>query len=77
MSAEGKAARWSVGRPGGANRAGIGSDIGGGAQATVGKNWQHRDGAPEVVGHQHEPSGRMDAHKRGTGAAGTNGVEQR
>ena len=76
MSAEGKAARRSVGRPGGADLAGIVLDIGGGAQTTVGKNRQHRDGAAKIVGHQHEPSGRMDAHIGGTGAAGANGVEQ-
>ena len=76
MSAEGKAARWSVGRLGGANLAGIVLDIGGVAQTTVGQNRQHRDGAAKIVGHQQEPSGRMDAHIGGTGAAGTNGVEQ-
>ena len=42
-----------------------------------GKNRQHRDGAAKIVGHQHEPSGRMDAHISGTGTAGANGVEQR
>ena len=36
----------------------------------VGQNRQHRDGAAEIVGHQQEPPGRMDAHIGRTGAAG-------
>ena len=76
VSAEGKAARWSVGRLGRANLAGIVLDVTGGAQSTVAKNRQHRDGAARIVGHEQEPPGWMDAHIGGTSAAGTNGVEQ-
>ncbi len=66
-----------MGRPGGTDLAGILLDVRGVAQATVGLDRQHRHGAAEVVGHQHEPSGRMDAHIGRTGAAGANGIEQR
>ena len=51
-------------------------DIAGDTQTTVGKNRQHRHGASKIVGHQQKASGRMDAHIRGTGPAGANGVEQ-
>ena len=60
----------------GSDLAGIVLDIGRGAQTAVGEDRQHRDGAPEIVGHQQEPSGRMEAHERGPGAAGTDGVER-
>src|SRR4051794_30978524 len=76
VSAQRKAARWSVGCPGGANLAGIVLDVRGGGETAIGKNWQHRDSASEIVSHQHEPSRRMDAHKGGTGASGTNGIKQ-
>ncbi len=42
-----------------------------------GQDRQHRHGAAEIVGHQQEMPGRMDAHISGTGAAGADGVEQR
>ena len=77
VSAEGEAARRGVGRPGGADLAGIVLDVGGVAQAAVGQDRQHRHGAAEIVGHQHEPSRRMDAHISRAGAAGADGVEQR
>src|SRR5262245_40447727 len=56
MSAEGKAARWSADRFGGANLASILLDVCGDAQTTVGQYRQHRHGTAEIVGHQHEPS---------------------
>ncbi len=76
MSAEGKAARRSIGRLGRANLPDIVLDVRGVAQTTVGQNRQHRHGAAKVVGHQQELSGRMDAHIGRTGAAGANRVEQ-
>ena len=76
MAAEGKATRRRVGRLRGADVAGIGLNISGRAQPTIGKNRQHRSGAAEVVGHQHEPPGRVNAHIRRTRAARPNGVEQ-
>jgi pimeloyl-ACP methyl ester carboxylesterase len=54
----------------------LGSPFAGSPKATVRQNRQHRDGAPEIIGHQHEPSGGMDADKCGPGAPGTNGVER-
>ena len=76
VSADGEAARWRVGRPGGADLAGIRLDVRGVAQATVGQDRQHRHGAAEIVGHQDEPSRRMDAHISRTGTAGANRVER-
>src|ERR1700687_5716704 len=57
MSAEGGAARWSIGRLGGADLSRIVLDIGGGTQTTVRKNRQHRHGTSKIVGHQQKPSG--------------------
>ena len=56
VSAGGEGARRGTGRPGGADLAGIPLDVRGVAQAAVGQDRQHRHGAAEIVGHQHEPS---------------------
>src|SRR5262249_9220690 len=74
--AEGEAALRGVDRPGRAHLALVGLDIGGGAEFAVIQDRQYRDGTPEVVGHQDEAPGRVDAHEGGAGTAGPGGVER-
>jgi hypothetical protein len=75
VAAEGEAALRGAGRRGWADLAPVGLDVGGGAEPAVFKDRQHRDGPPEVVGHQDEPPGRVDAHVCGAGTAREGGVE--
>ena len=76
VPAEGEAARRGVRRPRGTDLAGVLLDVGGVAEPAVGQDRQHRDGAAEVVGDQHETSRRVDADVGRAGAAGADGVQQ-
>ena len=48
---------------------GILLDVRGGPQVPVGQNRKHRHGPAEIIGHQQESSGRVNAHIGGAGAA--------
>src|SRR5262249_33845204 len=76
VAAEGETALRGAGRPGRANLALVGLDVGGSAEFAVCQDRPHRDGAAEVVGHQDEPPRRVDAYEGGAGTARADGVER-
>ena len=61
VSANGEASRRSIRRLGRPQLAGIGPDVRGGPQGTVGQDRQHRHRAAKIIGDQQKASGRMHA----------------
>src|SRR4029453_14858679 len=75
VAAPREAARWGVGRPGRANRAGITLPAGAPPEPAVSLYREHGHGTAEIVGHQEMTSARVHADKGGTRAARSDGVE--
>ena len=76
VAADGEASDRGIGRLGGAELAVVGLDVRSVRQAAVLKNRQHRDRSAEIVGHQHEPPGRVDTQVGGAGAARADSIER-